>query len=161
MYTHVQCIDNPHVYMYIARHNTYTITSSNCCKRFSLKLSLFNSLSICYDSSIYYPMHLCTYFYNNERHWTPDCSVFWFRERNRNHSSLLSSIPISTAMTYFNLSRLSIHCYHIIIFFDTDLSFIDKANKSRPFLLLSNFCMDRNDYGDWMVNTTHWIYLKL
>lgn len=147
--------------MYTCILHVIILASSNCCKRFSLKLSLFNSLSICYDSSIYYPMHLCTYFYNNERHWTPDCSVFGFRERNRNHSSLLSSIPISTVMTYFDLSRLSIHCYHIIIFFDTDLSFIDKANKSRPFLLLSNFCMDRNDYGDWMVNTTHWIYLKL
>lgn len=116
--------------MYTCILHVIILASSNCCKRFSLKLSLFNSLSICYDSSIYYPMHLCTYFYNNERHWTPDCSVFWFRERNRNHSSLLSSIPISTVMTYFDLSRLSIHCYHIIIFFDTDLSFIDKANKS-------------------------------
>lgn len=63
-------------------------------------------------------------------------------------------------MMYFDLSCLFIYCYYIIIFFDIDLLFIDKVNKFRFFFLLFNFCMDRNDYGDWMVNIIYWIYFK-
>lgn len=146
--------------MYICILYVIIFVFSNCCKCFSLKFLLFNLLSICYDLFIYYFMYLCIYFYNNERYWILDCFVFWFRECNCNYFSLFSLIFIFIVMMYFDLSCLFIYCYYIIIFFDIDLLFIDKVNKFRFFFLLFNFCMDRNDYGDWMVNIIYWIYFK-